>query len=64
MDCPKRPWAKVFPTTRDTSSFMLVYVAIGLCEGRISGHADQWLNMKNPLAPAVRREREIDWAKR
>ena len=43
------------------------------CEGIVSkragspyraGRTDQWLKMKNPLAPAVRREREIDWAKR
>jgi bifunctional non-homologous end joining protein LigD len=29
-----------------------------------AGRTDQWLKMKNPAAPAVRREREIDWAKR
>jgi bifunctional non-homologous end joining protein LigD len=43
------------------------------CEGIVSkrlgspyraGRTDQWLNMKNPEAPAVRREREVDWAKR
>ena len=43
------------------------------CEGIVSkrlgspycaGRTDQWLKMKNPKAPAVRREREIDWAKR
>jgi bifunctional non-homologous end joining protein LigD len=43
------------------------------CEGIVSkragspyraGRTDQWLKMKNPLAPAVRRESEIDWAKR
>jgi bifunctional non-homologous end joining protein LigD len=43
------------------------------CEGIVSkrlgspyraGRTDQWLKMKNPHAPAVRREREIDWAKR
>jgi bifunctional non-homologous end joining protein LigD len=43
------------------------------CEGIVSkragslyraGRTDQWLKMKNPLAPAVRRDREIDWAKR
>ena len=43
------------------------------CEGIVSkrlgspylaGCTDQWLNMKNPDAPAVCREREIDWAKR
>ena len=43
------------------------------CEGIVSkrlgspyraGRTDQWLKMKNPQAPAVRREREIDWAKR
>ena len=43
------------------------------CEGIVSkrlgspyraGRTDQWLKMKNPAAPAVRREREIDWAKR
>ena len=43
------------------------------CEGIVSkrlgspyraGCTDQWLKMKNPDAPAVRREREIDWAKR
>jgi bifunctional non-homologous end joining protein LigD len=43
------------------------------CEGIVSkrlgspyfsGRTDQWLKMKNPLAPAVSREREIDWAKR
>jgi ATP-dependent DNA ligase len=43
------------------------------CEGVVSkrlgsayrmGRTDQWLKIKNPQAPAVRREREIDWAKR
>jgi bifunctional non-homologous end joining protein LigD len=43
------------------------------CEGIVSkrlgspchaGRTDQWLKMKNPDAPAARREREIDWAKR
>jgi bifunctional non-homologous end joining protein LigD len=43
------------------------------CEGIVSkrrgspyfsGRTDRWLKMKNPLAPAVGREREIDWAKR
>jgi ATP-dependent DNA ligase len=43
------------------------------CEGIVSkrlgspyraGRTDQWLKMKNPDAPAVRRESEIDWAKR
>ena len=43
------------------------------CEGIVSkrlgspyyaGRTDKCLKMKNPLAPAVRREREIDWAKR
>ena len=43
------------------------------CEGIVSkrlgstyrmGRTDQWLKIKNPDAPAVRREREIDWAKR
>jgi ATP-dependent DNA ligase len=43
------------------------------CEGIVSkrlgspyraGHTDQWLKMKNSEAPAVRRDREIDWAKR
>jgi bifunctional non-homologous end joining protein LigD len=43
------------------------------CEGIVSkrlgspyraGRTDQWLKMKNPHAPAVRREREIDWAVR
>jgi bifunctional non-homologous end joining protein LigD len=42
------------------------------CEGIVSkragspyraGRTDQWLKMQNPLAAAVRREREIDWAK-
>ena len=28
------------------------------------GRTDQWLKIKNPDAPAVRREREIDWVKR
>lgn len=28
-----------------------------------SGRTDQWLRMKNPLAPASSREREVDWAK-
>jgi bifunctional non-homologous end joining protein LigD len=43
------------------------------CEGIVSkrrgsryysGRTDKWLKMKNPLAPAVRREQEVDWAKR
>jgi bifunctional non-homologous end joining protein LigD len=43
------------------------------CEGIVSkrlgsayrmGRTDQWLKIKNPVAPAVRRERDIDWAKR
>jgi bifunctional non-homologous end joining protein LigD len=29
-----------------------------------SGPVDHWLKIKNPQAPAVQREREIDWAKR
>jgi bifunctional non-homologous end joining protein LigD len=42
------------------------------CEGIVSkrrgspyfsGRTDKWLRMKNPLAPAISREREIDWAK-
>jgi bifunctional non-homologous end joining protein LigD len=42
------------------------------CEGIVSkrrgsryfsGRTDQWLKMKNPLAPAVGRERHVDWAK-
>jgi bifunctional non-homologous end joining protein LigD len=28
-----------------------------------SGRTDQWLKMKNPLAPAASREREVGWAK-
>jgi ATP-dependent DNA ligase len=28
------------------------------------GRTDQWLKIKNPDAPAVRRDRETDWAKR
>jgi len=54
---------------------MVIYehaCALG-CEGIVSkrlgspyraGRTDQWLKVKNPLAPAARREREIDWAKR
>ena len=43
------------------------------CEGIVSkrrgssyrmGRTDAWVKIKNPNAPAVRREREIDWAKR
>jgi ATP-dependent DNA ligase len=43
------------------------------CEGIVSkrlgsayrmGRSDVWLKTKNPLSPAVRREREIDWSKR
>jgi bifunctional non-homologous end joining protein LigD len=43
------------------------------CEGIVSkrrgsryfsGRTDQWLKMKNPLAPAASREREVYWAKR
>jgi hypothetical protein len=43
------------------------------CEGIVSkrlgsayrmGRTDVWLKTKNPLSPAVRREREIDWSKR
>jgi bifunctional non-homologous end joining protein LigD len=43
------------------------------CEGIISkqlgspyrmGRTDHWLKTKNPLSPAVRRERESDWSKR
>jgi bifunctional non-homologous end joining protein LigD len=46
--------------------------AVG-CEGIVSkrrgsvyrkGRTDVWLKIKNPAAPAVRRELEIDWAKR
>jgi hypothetical protein len=28
------------------------------------GRTDAWIKVKNPKAPAVQREREIDWAKR
>jgi bifunctional non-homologous end joining protein LigD len=43
------------------------------CEGIVSkrlgsvyrmGRTDVWVKIKNPTAPAVKREREIDWAKR
>jgi bifunctional non-homologous end joining protein LigD len=43
------------------------------CEGIVSkrlgspyrmGRTDVWIKTKNPESPAVRREREIDWAKR
>ncbi len=43
------------------------------CEGIVSkrlgsayrmGRTDAWIKIKNPAAPAVQREREIDWAKR
>jgi bifunctional non-homologous end joining protein LigD len=43
------------------------------CEGIVSkrlgsvyrmGRTDVWVKIKNPTAPAVQREREIDWAKR
>jgi bifunctional non-homologous end joining protein LigD len=43
------------------------------CEGIVSerlgsanrmGRTDAWIQIKNPDAPAVEREREIDWAKR
>jgi bifunctional non-homologous end joining protein LigD len=43
------------------------------CEGIVSkrvgsayrmGRTDAWIKVKNPTAPAVQREREIDWAKR
>jgi bifunctional non-homologous end joining protein LigD len=43
------------------------------CEGILSkrlgsayrmGRTDAWIKIKNPAAPAVQREREIDWAKR
>ena len=57
------------------SDGLIVYehaCALG-CEGIVSkrlgspyfsGRTDKRLKMKNPLAPAVSREREIDWAKR
>jgi bifunctional non-homologous end joining protein LigD len=43
------------------------------CEGIVSkrlgsqyrmGRTDHWIKTKNPLSPAVKREREIDWSKR
>jgi ATP-dependent DNA ligase len=43
------------------------------CEGIVSkrvgsayrmSRTDAWIKVKNPTAPAVQREREIDWAKR
>jgi bifunctional non-homologous end joining protein LigD len=43
------------------------------CEGIVSkrlgsayrmGRTDAWIKIKNPDAPAIKREREIDWAKR
>jgi ATP-dependent DNA ligase len=30
----------------------------------ISGRCDAWLKVKNPAAPAVRREAEEDWGRR
>ena len=60
--------------TFDGDGFVIYQHACTLgCEGIVSkrlgspyrsGRTDHWLKMKNPLAPAVRREREIDWAKR
>ena len=59
--------------TVSTAERPLQHACILGCEGTVSkrlsspyhaGRTDQWLKMKNPKAPAVRREREIDWAKR
>jgi bifunctional non-homologous end joining protein LigD len=60
--------------TYDTDGPIVYEHACALgCEGIVSkrrgspyfsGRIDKWLKMKNPLAPAVSREREIDWAKR
>jgi ATP-dependent DNA ligase len=29
----------------------------------IAGRTDHWVKVKNPVAPAVRREREEDWGR-
>jgi hypothetical protein len=34
------------------------------CEGIVNKRRMVWLKTKQPLSPAVRREREIDWSKR
>jgi hypothetical protein len=31
---------------------------------RLASRTDQWIKIKNPAAPAVKREAEEDWARR
>jgi bifunctional non-homologous end joining protein LigD len=70
----ERTYGMALNSTYDGDGALIYQHACGLgCEGIVSkrlgspyraGRTDQWLKMKNPDAPAVRREREIDWAKR
>ena len=36
----------------------------GIVSKRLGSRSPDWLNMKNPAAPAVRREAEEDWGRR
>jgi bifunctional non-homologous end joining protein LigD len=68
----ERPYGIAVNSTYDGDGAPIDHHACALgCEGIVSkrlgspyraGRTDQWLKMKNPEAPAVRRER--DWAKR
>jgi bifunctional non-homologous end joining protein LigD len=70
----RQPHHGIAPNATYDGEGVVVYeqaCALG-CEGIVSkrrgspyrsGRTDQWLKMKNPEAPAVRRERDIDWAK-
>jgi hypothetical protein len=34
-----------------------------ICAARLSGRSPLWVKVKNPKAPAVKREAEEDWAR-
>jgi hypothetical protein len=58
-------WGKCYETKVDLGSLSRKTPAPRATVGRTSlpGRSPDWLKMKNPAAPAVKREAEEDWAK-
>ena len=59
--------------TRGEGAVIYKHVCEFGCEGIVSkrvgspyrsGRSDHWLKIKNPMAPAVRREAEEDWGRK
>jgi hypothetical protein len=51
------------PRAHAVLSFQVLFVSKRLGSPYVSGRSRHWLNMKNPHAPAVKRETEEDWGR-